>query len=275
MKYPGTPRRHGTTHSKGSRSRIDRVAPCRWQHNFLNLDEDSMNTRKVLPIPLAAVCLTACSTIPEQQQATTDEVRSALLAHPVAVRPVGQPAVLAERTKGRAVANTVIASMAATAAANMGGAGTTRGMQANHTIASEFGTQMARTLPEAELIQAGTGLDRALAHRLARHFQRDESSPEGNGILIEVNAAKWELGYESFLTSSDYRLDYDIDIHVTESAKADQQDHLLKRIDCSGTFDRKMPIDRWRADDYEQVDQAAHDIVDRCYELALTEVGLS
>lgn len=234
-----------------------------------------MNTRKVLPIPLAAVCLTACSTIPEQQQATTDEVRSALLAHPVAIRPVERPVVLAERTKGRAVANTVIASMAATAAANMGGAGTTQGMQANHTIASEFGTQLARTLPEAELIQAGTGLDRALAHRLARHFQRDESSPTGDGILIEVNAAKWELGYESFLTSSDYRLDYDIDIRVTEAEIAEKQARPLKTIDCSGTFDRKMPLDQWRADSYEQVGAAAHDIVDHCYDLALVEMGMN
>ena len=90
-----------------------------------------------------------------------------------------------------------------------------------------------------------------------------------------MDAAKWELGYESFLTSSDYRLDYDIDVHVTESARTDKQPRRLKTIDCSGTFDRKMPLDQWRADEYQQVDAAAHDIVDHCYELALTGMGMS
>ncbi len=234
-----------------------------------------MNIRKVLPISLAAVSLAACVTTPEQQQASTDEVRSALLAQPVTVRPVEQPVALAERTKGRAVANTVIASMTATAAANMGGATTMQGMQADQTIASELGTQMARTLPEAELIRAGNGIDRALAHRLAQHFERDVSSSDGPEITISVNAAKWELGYESFLTSSDYRLDYDIDVHVAESTAAEDRTRPLKTIDCSGTFDRRMPLDRWRADDYEKVDEAAHDIVDRCHDLALTEMGMS
>lgn len=234
-----------------------------------------MITRKVLAIPLAAVSLTACSTIPEQRQATTDEVRSALLAHPVAVRPVEQPVALAERTKGRAVANTVIASMAATAAANMGSASTMQGMQANHSIASELGTQMAHTLPESELIQAGTGIDRALAHRLARYFQRDEAPADNAGLVIEVDAARWELGYESFLTSSDYRLDYDIDVHLIEPAKADKQASPLKTIECAGTFDRKMPLDQWRADAHHAVDAAAQDIVDRCYDLALAGMGMT
>ncbi|WP_322521258.1 hypothetical protein SR882_10930 [Guyparkeria halophila] len=233
-----------------------------------------MNTRNVLPISLIALSLTGCATMPDQQ-ATTAEVRSVLLSQPVTVQPLEQPVALAERTKGRAVANTVIASMAATAAANVGGANTLQGMQANQTIASELGTQMARTLPEAELIKAGTGIDRALAHRLARYFEPDESSPTGDGIVIEVAAAKWELGYESFLTSSDYRLDYDIDVRVTKSATPDQPTRRLKTIDCSGTFDRKMPIDQWRADDYLEVDTAAHDIVDHCYELALAEMGMT
>ncbi len=234
-----------------------------------------MNTRKVLPISLAAVSVAACVTTPEQQQATTDEVRSALLAQPVAVRPVEQPVALAERTKGRAVANTVIASMTATAAANMGGATTMQSMQADQTIASELGTQMARTLPEAELIQAGNGIDRALAHRLAQHFQRDVSASDGPEIIVKVDAAKWELGYESFLTSSDYRLDYDIDVHVTESMTAKDRTRRLKTIDCSGTFDRKMPLDQWRADSYHEVDTAAHEIVDHCYQLALAGMGMT
>ncbi|WP_156413931.1 MULTISPECIES: hypothetical protein [unclassified Guyparkeria] len=233
-----------------------------------------MNTRKTFPIAVAALSLTACASMPEQQ-ASTAEVRSALLSQAVNVKPPEQPVALAERTKGRAVANTVIASMAATAAANMGGANTMQGMQANHAIASELGTQMARTLPETELIQAGTGIDRALAHRLARYFAQNEAPSESGGVAIAVNAAKWELGYESFLTSSDYRLDYDIDVHVTESTKTDEQARRLKTIDCSGTFDRKMPLDQWRADDYAQVNEAAHDIVDRCYQLALTEMGMT
>ena len=232
-----------------------------------------MNTRMILPLSLAALSLSACASMPEQQ-ASTAEVRSALLSQPVAVQPPEQPVGLAERTKGRAVANTVIASMAATAAANMGSANTMQGMQANHRIASELGTQVARTLPASELIQAGTGIDRALAHRLAGYFARNDAPAESGGVVIAVNAAKWELGYESFLTSSDYRLDYDIDVQVTKSATADQGNRRLKTIDCSGTFDRKMPLDQWRADDYEQVDAAAHDIVDHCYELALAEMGM-
>jgi len=56
----------------------------------------------------------------DQQQASIAEVHSALLSQPVAVQPLEQSVALTEHTKGQAVANTVIASMAATAAANMG-----------------------------------------------------------------------------------------------------------------------------------------------------------
>ncbi len=234
-----------------------------------------MNTRKILPISLAALSLTACASMPDRQQASTAEVRSVLLSQPVAVQPLDHPVALAERTKGRAVANTVIASMAATAAANMGSANSLQGMQANQAIASELGTGVARALPQADLIEAGTGIDKALAHRLARYFERDESSSVGSGLVIAIDAVKWELGYESFLTSSDYRLDYDIDIRVTEAEIAEKQARPLKTIDCSGTFDRKMSIDKWRADDYREVDAAAHQIVDRCYRLALGGMGMT
>ncbi|HER34251.1 MAG TPA: hypothetical protein ENO19_02135 [Halothiobacillaceae bacterium] len=54
-----------------------------------------------------------------------------------------------------------------------------------------------------------------------------------------------------------------------------QQTRRLKTIDCSGTFDRKTPLGQRRADDYEQVDAAAHDTVDRCYELALVQMGMT
>lgn len=234
-----------------------------------------MLKRNVLPIFLTALPLTGCATMSGQPQASTAELRSALLSYPVVVQPLEQPVALAERTKGRAVANTVIASMTATAAANMGSANSLQGMQANQAIASELGTGVARTLPQTDLIKAGTGIDQALAHRLARYFEQDDSSPAGNGIVIAVDAAKWELGYESFLTSSDYRLDYDIDIRVTEAEIAEKKARPLKTIDCSGTFDRKMPIDKWRADDYQEVDTAAHQIVDRCYQLALGEMGMT
>ncbi|MFP4216811.1 MAG: hypothetical protein ACLFVH_12840 [Phycisphaerae bacterium] len=232
-----------------------------------------MLKRNVLPIFLTALPLAGCATISGQPQASTAELRSALLSGPVIVQPPEKPVALAERTKARAVANTIVANMAANAAANTGNANSLEGMQANHTIASELGTGVARTLPETDLIKAGTGIDRALTHRLAKRFKADGSSPNGDGIVIAVDATKWEVGYESFLTSSDYQLDYDLDVHIT--AKEGDQDHHLKTIDCSGTFDRKLPLDKWRADDYREVDAAAHRIVDRCYELALGEMGMT
>ncbi|MFI9653008.1 hypothetical protein [Guyparkeria halopsychrophila] len=219
--------------------------------------------------------LAGCATLSGQEQASTDEVRAALVDKTVVVMPPEQPVQLAERTKGRAVANTLIASMAATAAANMGSAGSIPEAQAHQAIATDFGTQVARTLSEADLIEEGTGIDRAFAHRLARFFETQAPKAVEDEIIVTVDAAKWELGYESFLTSSDYRLDYAIDVHVTESAAAGERSHRLKTIECAGTFDRKMPLDQWRADAYHAVDAAAQDIVDRCYDRALAGMGMT
>lgn len=218
--------------------------------------------------------LTACSTAALRPQLSDDEMRAKLRSSRVVVHPVSQPIMLSERTKAQATGNFLFSSLLSSAVGSAGAAGNPRAMQANADIAQTFGQQMNQALPADSTVAHGAGVDGVLAARLAEYFSGMETAPaSGDEVVIDVSARKWELGYESYLGSSDYALTWHFD--AVASALQPEGVHVLKSASCQGKSTRRMPLDDWRADDYREVDAAAEDIVASCFDVFLKGLALA
>ncbi|WP_260295854.1 hypothetical protein [Sedimenticola hydrogenitrophicus] len=223
---------------------------------------------------LALFILTACSTLLGKPELTAEEMKERLMSSPVSVLPVHEPVMLFERTKTRAIANSVIASLAASAAGNMAHTSSPQQLQSNMEISREFGQQLHGVLPDGDRVRAGRGPDRAFAGKLAEYFANRESGEAGasGAVVFRVGASLWELGYESFLANNDYQLNYRLTLRV--QAKGEESLQTLKTITCAGSSAHQMPLEQWQAENYREVDSAAHEIVEHCFDLALLQLGL-
>lgn len=157
-------------------------------------------------IVISLLALTACSTAGHPPELAATEIGPKLLSSHVIVQPVSEPVMLSERTKAQATGNFLFASLASSVIGSTGQAGNPQAFQANAEIAQTFGQQLQQALPEGEAVASGQGVDVALAGKFAEYFAGVPVDKTGNDVSIQVNARKWELGYQSFLTSSDYVL---------------------------------------------------------------------
>ena len=230
-----------------------------------------MDTRRCAILMLLFI-LTACSTAGRQPELAATEIGAKLLSSRVNVQPVSKPIMLSERTKAQATGNFLLSSLASSVIGSTGQAANPQAFQANAEIAQTFGQQMQQALPAGEAVASGWGVDVALADRLAEYFAGMQGNRTENEVSILVSARKWELGYQSFLGSSDYVLNYNFEV-VASEAQPDSV-RVLKTIFCQGEFDRRMPLDEWRNEDYREVNSAARDIVDSCLKLILKEMAL-
>ena len=230
-----------------------------------------MNIRSYA-IAMSVFALTACSTTGRQPELAAAEVRAKLQSSRVNVQAVAQPVMLSERTKAQATGNFLASSLVGSLAGSTGHAANPQAMQANMQVGQAFGQQMQQALPDDVAVASGHGADVALTAKLAEYFAGMQPEKVNSEVAIQVNARKWELGYESYLTSSDYVLSYNFEVVASEVQTNEVR--VLKTVSCQGQADRKMPLDDWRNEEYREVNAAAEHIVESCFKRVLKDMAL-
>lgn len=228
---------------------------------------------RTLVVVSSLFALSACSTMGKPPELATGEMRAKLLSSRVNVVPVARPVQLVERTKGRAVGNFLVASLAVGVVGSLGGPASPQQFRATTQTAQAFGQQLGRNLSAGQAIGSGSGVDLALAARLTEHFNVAAAAERAGEVSIAVDAPLWELGYLSLLGSADYGLSYRLRVLAQE--KQPEGVRVLKTVSCQGDSSQKMPLEKWQAEDYREVNTATRDIVENCYKLALAEMGLN
>lgn len=228
--------------------------------------------KTLLPI-FCLLVLSGCATTGTPvAELTPDELHERLEHGSVRVRPIAAPVKLVERTKGQAVGNFLLASVASSIASSEGSARTVSEMQANAQIGQTFGQELNRALPTGVESESVGSMEAHLAKLLRERFSSAPDSERGSPIELVVSASRWELGYESFLGSSDYALSYALGVALVEPSK--DAPTTLKRVLCQGTAPEKMPLDAWKADDHAALSKAAKTIAEQCYQTTLSALGL-
>jgi hypothetical protein len=221
-----------------------------------------------------AVGISACSTTSVTPKSTLSD---AILNSYVAVAPITKPAELSERTKAQAMGNFVVASVISSAVGSGAGACAVNAqqMQANMQIMQSFSQNLQQALPDSYVVSAGKGADLALAKKLSDYLtiKAQPSTPNNRELSIAVNTPLWELGYVSFLTSQDYALNYHLQVNVLEKKKGKL--HAIKTFSCANSANNKMPLEKWKAENYKAVDINAEVIVNECFNRFLAETGLN
>lgn len=219
---------------------------------------------------IAAFSSTACSSNPTL---TNSQLKTHLLNSEVVVLPINKPVQLAERTKAQAIGRMVVASVAGSVAGSTGSASNMQQMQANMQIGQSFGQNLQQALPDSYRVNAGQGLDITLAAKLAEFFSaQNNAGAKDQTLHIGISPRLWELGYVSMLTSQDYALNYNIEMTLMQ--KNGEKFSPLKYVKCEGSASEKMPLDSWKANQYEKVDTAAEVIIDTCMSQFLSALEL-
>ncbi len=221
---------------------------------------------------LLAVAMSACSTKPVTPK---NALREAVLNGHVAVAPIAKPAQLSEKTKAQAVGKFVVGAVISSAVGSGGGAVNAQQMQANMQIMQSFNQNLQQALPNSYVVSGGKGADLALAKKLSDYLitKTETSTPSNRELSISVNTPLWELGYVSFLTSQDYALNYHLQVSVLEQKEGKLQ--ALKTVNCASSGKDKMPLEKWKAENYKAVDMNAETIVNECFYRFLAETGLN
>lgn len=204
----------------------------------------------------------------------------------IVVNKIDRPAALSERTKAQAVAKFVVAT-AVSSIASSGNVNTKPGdinafretANAHMQIGNAFNQQLQRSLPDSYRVNAGTGTDLAIAKKLSDYFADhakkleldQEARSKAKELHVVVNTGLWELGYISFLTSQNYALNYQFQASLVENV--DGKDQVITSTTCLGKSDKEMPLESWKANDYEVVNQEANLIADICHKKILALLG--
>ena len=227
--------------------------------------------KKALLIFVSA--LAGCATTSYQvSELTPDELKSRLQNGAISVRPVTAPVRLTERTKGQAVGNFIVASVVSSVAVSGTKPRTVNEMHANTQIGQTFGQELNRALPTGAESDSGIGVEARLAKRLRERFPSAPGGTPGQPIELVVSASRWELGYESFLASSDYTLSYALGVAMVEPLN--EAPKTLARVSCQGHVPEKMSLEAWKADDHAAVSKAADRIAEQCFQQTLRALGL-
>jgi len=201
-------------------------------------------------------------------------VKNLLLDSTIKVAPIDKPKQLSERTKGQALGKFVASSVVGNLAVGGGDTSSIEAMNASLEISKQVSQAVHNNLPDSYTIDSGAGADLALAKKLSDYFsgRTPSTTPNDRVLTLVVSASLWELGYVSFLTSDDYALNYGLKIALME--KQEDKWHHLKSVGCGRTASEKMPLEEWKAESYQAVDENAKLVVDACFNKFLTETSL-
>ena len=219
------------------------------------------------------LALVGCATTSTQVSELNGEALKDRLRHSrVSIRPVTAPAKLVERTKGQAVGNFLFASVVSSVATSGTGARSASELQANTQIGQTFSQQLNEALPTGSEAAGGGSVETLLAGRLSERFSVVPDLPTAPPVELSVSTIRWELGYESFLGSSDYSLSYEFEVRAV--GRDMNKPQTLKSVRCQGVAAEKMPLDAWQFDRYAAVGKAANEIADKCFQLTMRVFGL-
>ena len=242
------------------------------QFDFHTVTESTLRLKALLALG-GLLILSGCATTRTPiAELTPDELKTRLQHGSVSVRPVTAPVKLAERTKGQAVGNFLLASVVSSAASSGAGARTVGEMQANTQIGQTFGQELNRALPTGVESESEIGVEARLANRLSERFPSAPDGTPGNSIELVVSASRWELGYEPFLASSNYTLSFALGVAMVEPSK--EAPKILRRVFCQGQVPEKMPLDAWKADEHAALRKAADEIAEQCFRKTLSALGM-
>jgi hypothetical protein len=153
-------------------------------------------------------------------------------------------------------------------------------MQASGTIATSTTALMNSQAVKSAGAQAKEGpiglitpqLEAAFAQaygtkwRTASDDKAAADAEEKFGLRIEQTT--WMVDFS--IASSDYDLRYKLGMTLTDlTSKA-----INKSVTCEGTYDKKMPDDDWKKDDYQAVADASKAIASLCLDKFLGEIDI-
>lgn len=234
-------------------------------------------------ITVAIISLSGCATNKTLLGAAlSDKIRS----NYIVVNKIDKPAALAERTKAQAVAKFVVAT-AVSSIASSGNVNTKPGdinafreaANVKMEIGMALNQQLNRSLPDTYKVSAGAGTDLAIAKKLSDYFADhakkialdEEARSKAKELHVVVNTGLWELGYISFLTSQNYALNYQFQASLVENI--DGKDQVVTSTTCLGKSEKEMPLETWKANDYEVVNQEANAIAEKCHQQFISLLG--
>ncbi len=226
-------------------------------------------------ITISAFLLASCTTLGKKQELTPDQMRSKLQTNKIVIEPVANPVMLVERTKSKAIGNMLVSSLVSSAVGSSGHPSTPQQFQNNVKIGQSLGQELHRALPKGDVVSSGNGVDLTLANKFTDYFNNKSPTEENDVnkvITVSIRANLWELSYKSMLTSSNYTLNYDLRFFIEE--KSDEKTLPLKQIVCQGEAPGEMPLEQWKAENYQKVDAATQYVADKCFQLAMAEMGL-
>ncbi len=218
----------------------------------------------VLPVLLL---LGACASAPVVNK-TPEELRAQIMQRQISIAPIKTPIRLSEKTKAQAVGNFVIATVVSSVATSGGGS-----VDSQMQIGQDLSRNLQNHLPDNMSVAGGQGVDLALAKKWSDYFAKQENANNAEKkARLTIEAKNWTLEYTSFFGSSDYALNYHLQIALLEDAPEGK--NALGGFSCIGTAEKKFTLEEWQLENYRAVDQEALKIVEQCFSQTLQRFGL-
>jgi hypothetical protein len=229
------------------------------------VEQRSMKSN-LLIVALLAV-LTGCAT---QPSGVSDDQVAKFREQGLTVGHVNGGSAVALKTKGKAVGAFMLSTLAASAVASNPASITPQGMQDAQELGRATGdlvqrgvTAIGNNVHQTETPAAAMAA--ALTHSLSESGMRTD----GAAYHIDIKQTQWLLSYDSMFGSDNYRLHWQLDASVRNSA-----DKVVTASVCRGDDDTKQALDTWKANDYAQVKEVARRVGETCAKQLLNDVGL-
>jgi hypothetical protein len=224
--------------------------------------------KRVYAISTAIILSMAITGCGNQPELTKNDLQNKTKVSNLYVMPIQTPVKLAERTKAQAIGNALVGVAVGTALGSNTGARTPNELANNTKIAMNFSKIVAHALPDSSIVDQGGGIDMLIANKMSSYVsEKYPNDPKKQKKLyLSVNTPRWEIGFKNMF-SEDYYLNYHITSSIIEKDENENEKVIdLTKAECRGTYDKSMPLDDWKANNYKEVQSASEMISEQCYE---------
>ena len=188
----------------------------------------------------------------------------------ITVKNVAGASAITLQTKGKAIGGMVLGTVAASVVASNPTSLSPQGLQE----AQQAG-YAASDVTQATFAAIGNNVKQAeapamaMAAALSKSLGATSIRTEDAAYHVDIKQTTWLLGYDSMFGSDNYRVHWQLDAKVFDSANK-----VVAASVCKGDGDIKQALDTWKADDYAQVKDSAHQVGEACAKQFLDDVGL-
>lgn len=220
-----------------------------------------------LIIAMLAFVLAGCATQPSG--VSVDQVTK-FREQGVSIGNVKGASAVTLQTKGKAMGSFVLGTIAASAVASSPSSLSPQGMQEAQQAGFAAGDVVQHTVDAI-----GNDVQQAQTPAMAMAAALNHSLTEGGlgadsaAYHVDIKQALWMLSYDSMFGSDNYRLHWQLNANVLNSANK-----VVTASVCKGDGDAKLGLNAWKADDYAQVKDAARHVGERCAKQFLDDIGL-